>query len=103
MADQQHPSDPKTQDTVVSDAHLEEEKAGQEAHFVGATLQIDGAAQNGDDPGVNFAGTFDRNRPGSVIGRQSVKSTTSRTSMRPGVVKTDVMTDKFFSYKVYII
>ncbi|CAG2251169.1 unnamed protein product [Mytilus edulis] len=53
----------------------------------GQPYKIDApSTQNGEEPGVGYAGpgsNFNRNRPGSVIGRQSVRSTASRTSMRP--------------------
>lgn len=66
-------------------------------------MQIDNASpQKGEEPGVGFSGPgqgFNRDRPGSMYGRQSVKSTTSRTSMRPGVMKTEVASQSFFSYK----
>ena len=85
--------------------HLDDDKPVLEGQFVGATLEIDA----GDDkktpekqpPDVDFEGPgLNRARPGSVIGRQSVMSTTSRTSMRPGVVRTDVAAKSYFSYKV---
>lgn len=86
------------------DAHLDDDKIPQEGHFVGATLQIDNASpQKGEEPGVEFSGpgqAFNRDRPGSMYGRQSVKSTTSRTSMRPGIVKNEVASQTYFSYKV---
>lgn len=88
----------ETHNQVLSD---EEQKT-----FSGATLQIDGVDnQTGHEPGVDFVGSvtnFNRNRPGSVYGRQSIRSTTSRTSVRPGFIKSDVESDTFFSYKVYL-
>ncbi|XP_052082591.1 tumor protein p63-regulated gene 1-like protein isoform X1 [Mytilus californianus] len=85
------------------DEHLDDDKPPGGKEFKGATLQIDApSTQNGEEPGVGYAGpgsNFNRNRPGSVIGRQSVRSTSSRTSMRPGVVKTERMSDQYFSYK----
>lgn len=85
----------ETHNQVLSD---EEQKT-----FSGATLQIDGVDnQTGHEPGVDFVGSgtnFNRNRPGSVYGRQSIRSTTSRTSVRPGFIKSDVESDTFFSYK----
>lgn len=86
----------ETQNQVLSD---DEHKS-----FSGATLQIDNADnQTGHEPGVDFTGpstNFNRNRPGSAYGRQSIRSTTSRTSVRPGVIKSDVESGTFFSYKV---
>ncbi|XP_041377628.1 tumor protein p63-regulated gene 1-like protein [Gigantopelta aegis] len=84
--------------------HLDDDKPALEGQFVGATLELNAAeAQKAPDkePEVGFEGpgSFDRARPGSVIGRQSVASTTSRTSMRPGVVRTDVAAKTYFSYK----
>ncbi|KAL8571073.1 hypothetical protein ACOMHN_010534 [Nucella lapillus] len=91
--------------TVIADAstavHLEDDKLPQEGEFVGATLQIESETRNATDPPeVDFAGPgVSRDRPGSVIGRQSIRSTSSRTSRRPGVVKSDVAINTFFSYK----
>jgi hypothetical protein len=94
-----------TQKNFVEE-HLDDDKPPGVKEFKGATLQIDAPStqnQNGEEPGVGYAGpgqNFNRNRPGSVMGRQSVRSTSSRTSMRPGVIRTDGMSDQFFSYKV---
>jgi len=87
-------------ETTVS--HLDDDKPVQEEEFVGATLQIESETQNAQDtPEVEFEGPgLSRNRPGSVMGRQSVRSTTSRTSMRPGVIKSEAASKSFFSYKV---
>ena len=93
-----------------TDVHLDDDRQPQEGQFVGATLKIDGDIVK-DEHEVRFAGTpqtgsgeptsgFDRNRPGSTIGRQSVRSTTSRTSMKPGGHMSQKTSDKFFSYKV---
>ncbi|KAL3862199.1 hypothetical protein ACJMK2_008186 [Sinanodonta woodiana] len=83
-----------------ADATLDDEKGTQEGHFVGATLEIDETAPNDNNPDVEFRGAgLSRNRPGSTIGRQSVRSTTSRTSMRPGYIKTEYESKTFFSYK----
>ena len=99
MADQ-------TGNSTSPDVHLDDDKH-QQGEFVGATLQIDNTAPNRDTPEVSFAGPgqqFDRTaRPGSVYGRQSVKSTSSRTSMRPGVAKNEKICNNFFSYKVSYI
>ncbi|KAK7497997.1 hypothetical protein BaRGS_00010868 [Batillaria attramentaria] len=87
-------------DTNVS--QLDDDKTAQEGEFVGATLQIASETQNGqaEAPEVEFAGPgITRNRPGSVIGQRSVVSTSSRTSRRPGVVKSDTTSSTFFSYK----
>ncbi|XP_069123663.1 tumor protein p63-regulated gene 1-like protein [Argopecten irradians] len=94
-----------TQTKVTQDSHLEDDRTNVEGQFVGATLQIGGGGPgvDGVEPEVKFAGVpgqFNRQqRPGSVYGRQSVKSTTSRTSMRPGVVKDEKIAQHYFSYK----
>lgn len=87
-------------ETTVS--HLDDDKPAQEGDFVGATLQIESETQNAQEPpAVEFEDpALSRNRPGSVIGRQSVRSTSSRTSMRPGIVKSEAASKSFFSYKV---
>jgi len=87
------------------DVQLDDDKQHQEGTFVGATLQIGNVAPGGEGAEVQFAGpgagNFNRQeRPGSVYGRQSVKSTSSRTSVRPGVIKPDKVSQSFFSYKV---
>ena len=94
-----------------TDVHLDDDRQPQEGQFVGATLKIDGDLVK-DEHEVKFSGTtqtgepseptsgFDRNRPGSTIGRQSVLSTSSRTSLRPGGHMSQKTSDKFFSYKV---
>lgn len=90
-----------------TDSHLDDDRPPQEGQFVGATLKIDGDLAK-DEHEVKFADPhvpstsgpgFDRNRPGSTIGRQSVRSTSSRTSLKPGAVITDKTSQKFFSYK----
>ncbi|KAK7093660.1 hypothetical protein V1264_007364 [Littorina saxatilis] len=93
--------EPTTAPVETTASHLEEEKTAQEGEFVGATLQIESETQNGQEtPDVDFTGpAISRNRPGSVIGRRSILSTGSRTSLRPGVVKSDNITKLFFSYK----
>ncbi|OWF40321.1 tumor protein p63-regulated gene 1-like protein isoform X2 [Mizuhopecten yessoensis] len=95
-----------TQTRVPQDTHLEDDRSHVEGQFMGATLQIGGGGPGGEgaEPEVKFAGGpapgFNRQqRPGSVYGRQSVKSTTSRTSMRPGVIKDEKLAQNFFSYK----
>lgn len=87
-------------ETTVS--HLEDDKPAQEGEFVGATLQIESETQNAQESpeAESEEPALSRNRPGSVIGRQSVLSTSSRTSMRPGVVKSEAASKSFFSYKV---
>ncbi|XP_060074120.1 tumor protein p63-regulated gene 1-like protein [Ylistrum balloti] len=95
-----------TQTRGPQDSHLEDDRTHVEGQFVGATLQIGGGGPVGEgtEPEVKFAGGpaqgFNRQqRPGSVYGRQSVKSTTSRTSMRPGFVKGEKLSQSYFSYK----
>ncbi|XP_071110027.1 tumor protein p63-regulated gene 1-like protein [Haliotis cracherodii] len=93
-----------TQDAVPVPVQLDDEKAAQEGQFVGATLELNGEdpAPKARDPDadVDFAGpALSRNRPGSTIGRQSIRSTSSRTSLKPGVVKSDMSAKTFFSYK----
>ncbi|ESO91243.1 hypothetical protein LOTGIDRAFT_228747, partial [Lottia gigantea] len=105
----------------------DEDKVTQEGQFVGATLELNDSNKTASDSvTVNFAGPvsdnkspkqtttttnsaagnqeegsgFNRNRPGSVIGGRSVQSTSSRTSMRPGCIKSDGETKSYFSYKV---
>lgn len=78
---------------------LEDDKSATSEHFVGATLKIrdDGHKMV---PEVEFARQgIQRNRPGSRIGRQSVRSTSSRTSMKPGAYKSEKMSELFFCYK----
>ncbi|KAK6176061.1 hypothetical protein SNE40_014417 [Patella caerulea] len=102
----------------------EEDKTAQEDQFVGATLELNDNNKNpADQPKVAFAGPggdqsntrtsttsndsqhddagpgLSRNRPGSVIGSRSTSSTSSRTSMRPNFIKSDVVAKTFFSYK----
>lgn len=93
-----------TQTRVPQDTHLEDDRGQVDGQFVGATLQIGGSGVEGAESEVKFAGPaagFNRQqRPGSVYGRQSVKSTSSRTSMRPGVVKDEKLARNYFSYKV---
>ena len=90
---------------IFVEEHLDDDKPPGVKEFKGATLQIDApssSTQNGEELGIGYAPgqNFNRNRPGSVMGRQSVRSTSSRTSMRPGIIRTDGMSDQFFSYKV---
>ena len=92
-----------TQKNFVEE-HLDDDKPPGVKEFKGATLQIDApssSTQNGEELGIGYAPgqNFNRNRPGSVMGRQSVRSTSSRTSMKPGIIRTDGMSDQFFSYK----
>ena len=81
---------PRPTETEDNLYNLVDEKLSPTPDFKGATLELDSAARNGNDPEVKFAGmkggsedpgNFDRNRPGSVIGRQSVTSTGSKASM----------------------
>ena len=93
--------------TGQADAHLDDDRQPQEGHFVGATLKIDGDLVK-DDHEVKFSGSgtvfsgpgLDRNRPGSTIGRQSVRSTSSRTSLKPGGYCSERSSGNFFCYKV---
>jgi len=102
MADQ----DAETTATATNnatDTHLDDDKHPKEDNFVGATLEIsgDGVARQ---PEVEFAGpTLDRNRPGSTMSRRSVRSTTSKTSMKPAGYKSDKSCETFFSYKVVVM
>uniref|UniRef100_A0A0B7B699 Uncharacterized protein n=1 Tax=Arion vulgaris TaxID=1028688 RepID=A0A0B7B699_9EUPU len=89
--------------------HLDDDKPVTAKEYEGATLQIVSGENVADvrsdvenptpaspQPSSSASTTsdhdvaFSRNRPGSVIGRASVRSTSSRTSMRPGHVQTEV-------------
>lgn len=84
----------------ATDIHLDDDKPPRDDHFQGATLEISGDGSH-TEPEVEFAGpAFDRNRPGSTIGRQSVRSTTSRTSLKPGGFVSPKTSEQFFCYKV---
>ena len=87
--------------------------------FDGATLQIgnestavpdvafSGAGERGtatsaptrNDGTVQGNEALSRDRPGSRIGRESVRSTGSRTALRPGAVQ-DVSARSYYCYKV---
>ncbi|KAL4221847.1 Tumor protein p63-regulated protein 1-like protein [Mactra antiquata] len=82
-----------------TDQHLDDDKHPKEDTFGGATLEISNDNTNAE-PEVEFSGPgLNRNRPGSTIGRQSVRSTSSRTSMKPGGYKSAKSSDSFFCYK----
>ncbi|XP_053378935.1 uncharacterized protein LOC128548369 [Mercenaria mercenaria] len=85
----------------ATEIHLDDEKQPKDDHFQGATLEINGdGAQPHAEAEVEFAGPrFDRNRPGSTIGRQSVRSTSSRTSLKAGGYKSEKMSEQYFCYK----
>lgn len=102
MADVQQEEAAGTDRTVPT---LDDDKQPQEGEFEGATLHIESETHNVQGvPEVEIVEPrLSRNRPGSVIGRQSIRSTTSRTSMKPGVVKNDASANSFFSYKVFIL
>ncbi|KAH3827025.1 tumor protein p63-regulated gene 1-like protein [Dreissena polymorpha] len=84
---------------AITEVHLEDETTQKVDMFEGATLDISG--EDGEHPpDVDFAGPgLNRNRPGSTIGRQSVRSTTSRTTMKPGGYKSEISSKSFFCYK----
>ena len=108
-------------------AGLEEEKVEDAKDFAGATLQItqndegDGSVSQqeqvsdneelDDEPsplsGASFgsSGAFNRNSQNrsSTIGRTSIQSTSSRVSLKQGVVKSDVAANSFYCYKVSFI
>ncbi|GFN74901.1 tumor protein p63-regulated gene 1-like protein [Plakobranchus ocellatus] len=83
--------------------------------FDGATLQIGNEHETVPDVAIASAGAssrsvqddntgegkafLSRNRPGSVAGRASVRSTSSRTSMRPRAEQTDVSARSYYCYK----
>ncbi|WAR14451.1 TPRGL-like protein [Mya arenaria] len=90
---------PKNPNNSGTEVHLNDDKHPREDSFQGATLEISGDGVP-RDPEVDFAGPgLNRNRPGSTIGRQSVRSTTSQTSMKPGGFQSEKQTETFFSYK----
>ncbi|KAK3702307.1 hypothetical protein RRG08_008695 [Elysia crispata] len=102
--------------TTVNDAAALDDDKPAARGFDGATLQIGNEANA--VPDVTFSGTSDntgngasnsnsseqgneplsRNRPGSRVGRTSVLSTGSRTSLRPGVIQ-DVSARSYYCYK----
>ena len=106
---------PKLSETGDTLRTLEDEmEPGQNANFVGATLEINGASTEAEkEPNVEFAGTvkrsvsepsdspnLNRNRPGSTIGRTSNISVGSRTSASNRIVTSDTAKGLFFSKKV---
>ena len=99
-------AEPQKMEAADTTVALDDDKPPQQEEFVGATLQIDSETRNtqpepqeAENPGPGLT----RDRPGSVIGRQSVRSTSSRTSMRPGITKSDVAAKTYFSYKVPVL
>ena len=94
-------------DKNTMDSHLDDDKHPHTSEFVGATLEIGDSSSSPAQgtPDVEFRGptsNFDRNRPGSTIGRQSVRSTTSRTSMKAGGFKSDKSASLYFCIKVWL-
>ncbi|CAL1527827.1 unnamed protein product [Lymnaea stagnalis] len=55
--------------------------------------------KNNSSTGSSTNQGFSRDRPGSVIGRASVRSGSSRTSTRPNVVQSDVSARSYYCYK----
>ena len=111
-ANSTHPPRPtETEDNLVDD------KLSPTPEFKGATLELDTAAQNGNDPEVKFAGMkggshpdkaavdeanrneLDRNRPGSTIGRKSVTSTGSKASLSATRRENNFTVKQYFSKK----
>ena len=107
------PRPTETEDNLVDD------KLTLTPDFKGATLELDTAAHNGTDPDVKFAGIkggarsdqqaevdatnrneFDRNRPGSTIGRKSVTSTGSKASLSATRRENNFTVQQYFSKKV---
>ena len=106
------PRPTETEDNLVDD------KLTPIPDFKGATLELDTAAHNGTDPDVKFAGMkggtqsdqaevdatdrneFDRNRPGSTIGRKSVTSTGSKASFSATRRENKFTVQQYFSKKV---
>lgn len=104
--------------TVHDPANLDDDKPASRG-FDSATLQIgndqsavpdvafsgaggDDASRSSQDNRSNNPAkgseSLSRNRPGSRVGRASVRSTSSRTSMRPGVVH-DISARSYYCYK----
>ncbi|XP_012938197.1 tumor protein p63-regulated gene 1-like protein [Aplysia californica] len=97
-------ADPSQKSTVNGSeaVTLEDDKPADVKEFEGATLQIGQTDQHVNEAETNSSSGgsgFSRNRPGSVIGRTSVRSTSSKTSLRPGFIKTDVSARSFYCYK----
>ena len=104
------PRPTETEDNLVDD------KLTPTPDFKGATLELDTAAHNGTEPDVKFAGMkggaqqagvdatgrneFDRNRPGSTIGRKSVTSTGSKASLSATKQENSFTVQQYFSKKV---
>ena len=103
------PRPTETEDNLVDD------KLSPTPEFKGATLELNTAAQNGNDPEVKFAGMkgpcqpdmdaanrneLDRNRPGSTIGRKSVTSTGSKASLSATRRENNYTVQQYFSKKV---
>lgn len=99
-------------------AVLDDDKPAVLKEFEGATLQISSNdvttadISNNMQPEISFApqsnngprtvggGELSRDRPGSVIGRASIRSGSSRTSIRPGIVQSDLSARSYYCYKV---
>ncbi|XP_064610443.1 tumor protein p63-regulated gene 1-like protein [Liolophura sinensis] len=107
MAETKEKTTIPVEENIATDMKIDDDRTGDDsAEFTGATLEIGSGSPNPPVPSVAIAGgaaadgsAFDRGRPGSVYGRQSIKSTTSRTSMRPGYVEPVEITKGYFSYK----
>ncbi|CAG5118975.1 unnamed protein product [Candidula unifasciata] len=91
----------ENENRIHDPANLDDDKQPTGREFEGATLQI-GREEDVERgiPDIYVAQpSLSRDRPGSVLGRTSVRSTGSRTSVKPGLVKSDVSSQSFYSYK----
>ncbi len=109
-------SQPDTPNSAVpprpteTEDNLTDDKTSPGPDFKGATLELGTVSQNGNDPGVTFAGmptavdpNFDRNaRPGSTISRRSTTSTGSKASLSATKRETTYTVKQYFSKKVDI-
>ncbi|XP_059164338.1 tumor protein p63-regulated gene 1-like protein [Physella acuta] len=106
-------------DTSVLDdkndaAVLDDDKPAVLKEFEGATLEITSSDATITDishnmqPEISFApqprtiggaSELSRDRPGSVIGRASIRSGSSRTSIKPGIVQSDFSARSYYCYK----
>ncbi|BFZ23380.1 hypothetical protein BsWGS_26419 [Bradybaena similaris] len=84
---------------------LDDDRPATAQEYAGATLQIASEDARVEDAGEvrvprpEEASNFSRSRPGSVVSRASVRSTASRTSLRPGLVQTELSARSFYCYK----
>ena len=86
--------------------NLEIDKGEDQNEFVGATLKLhcdNESKVESSDIEDDFTKRLSRNRPSCIIGRSSIRSVASKTSMIPGVVKSDNDSNLFFSYKVFTV